>query len=77
MNSQNIKKHGGVADQIKVNSPAKASRNSKVPGTAPANLGRPHINQPERTQLVLNEENAGILARTGKKQKVNHIGKKP
>ena len=62
----------GVADQIKVNPPAKASRKSKVPGRAPANLGRPHINQPERTQLVVNEENYGILARTGKKQKVNH-----
>ena len=65
----------GVADQIKVNPPAKASRKSRVPGRAPANLGRPHINQPERTQLVVNEENDGILARTGKKQKVNHIEK--
>ena len=27
----------GVADQIKFNPPAKASRKSKVPGTAPAN----------------------------------------
>ena len=62
----------GVADQIKVNPPAKASRKIKVPGRAPANLGRPHINQTERTQLVVNEENDGILARTGKKQKVNH-----
>ena len=31
-----------------------------------------HINQPERTQLVVNEENYGILARTRKKQKFNH-----
>ena len=62
----------GLADQIKVDPPANASRKSKVPGRAPANLGRPHINQPERTQLVVNEKNYGILARTGKKQKVNH-----
>ena len=34
-----------------------------------------HINQPERTHLVVNEENNGILTRTGKKQKVNHIEK--
>ena len=61
--------------QINVNPPAKASRKSKVPGRAPANLGRPHINQPERTQLIVTEENDGILARTGKKQKVNHIEK--
>ena len=62
----------GVADQIKVNPPAKAPRKSKGPGKAPANLGRPNINQPERTQLVVNEENYGIFARTGNKQKVNH-----
>ena len=61
----------GVADQIKVNPPSKASRKSKVPGRAPANLGRPHINHTERTQLVVNEQNDGILAMTGKKQKVN------
>jgi hypothetical protein len=63
----------GVADQIKVNPPAKASRKSKVPGRAPANLGRPHMNQPERTQIVVNEENDGILDRTGQKQKVHNF----
>ena len=48
-------KASGVADQIKVNPPAKASRNSKVSGRAPANLGRPHMNQPERKDTTFSE----------------------
>ena len=60
----------GVVETMNVNPPAKAKRSSKVPGRAPANLGRPHKAQTERTQMVVRSERDIILART---QTTSHI----